>query len=263
MPSPFLGMDPYLEGSLWTTFHFAFGAELVRQLAPRLRPRYLALPVERLVLEEAGDIAVVTSNLYPDVSVVTHQPPVPADRGTAAVEAPLQLATIIPQAVPHVSIEIRDVAQRQLVTAIEILSPTNKRGEGRQEYLAKRRRLPLSSAHLIELDLLREGQRLPMQQPLPAAPYFVLLSRAERRPVLDIWPIPLDQPLPIIPVPLLPGDDDLLLDLQATFAATYDLLGYDLMIDYRQPPDPPLSGAAAEWAAARLHELGLGYGASG
>jgi len=157
MPSPFPGMDPYLEGSLWTTFHFAFAAELVRQLVPRLRPRYLALPVERPVLEEAGDIAVMTSNLYPDVSVVTHQSPVLADRGTAAVEAPLQLATIIPQAVPHVSIEIRDVAQRQLVTAIEILSPTNKRGEGRPEYRAKRRLL-LSSTHLIEIDLLRDGR---------------------------------------------------------------------------------------------------------
>jgi hypothetical protein len=249
MLSPFPGMDPYLEGSLWTTFHFAFGAELVRQLAPRLRPRYLALPVERLVLEEAGDIAVMTSNLYPDVSVVTHQPPVLEDRGAVAV--------------PHVSIEIRDVAQRQLVTAIGILSPTNKRGEGRLEYLAKRRRLLLSSAHLIEIDLLREGQRVPMQQPLPAAPYFILLSRAERRPLLDIWPIPLDQPLPVIPIPLLPGDADLLLDLQATFTTTYDLLGYDLIINYRQPLDPPLSGAAAEWAAERLHERGLGNRAPG
>jgi Protein of unknown function (DUF4058) len=263
MPSPFPGMDPYLEGSLWTTFHFAFGAELVRQLAPRLRPRYLALPVERLVLEEAGDIAVMTSNLYPDVSVMTHQPPVIADRDVAAVEPPLQLATIIPQAVPHVSIEIRDVAQRQLVTAIEILSPTNKRGEGRLEYLAKRRRLLLSSAHLIELDLLREGQRVPMQQPLPSAPYFILISRAERRPLLDIWPVPIDQPLPVIPIPLLPGDADLLLDLQATFTATYDLLGYDLVIDYHQPPDPPLSATTAEWAAALLHERGAGYGATG
>lgn len=252
MPSPFPGMDPYLEGSLWTTFHFAFGAELLRQLAPRLRPRYLALPVERLVLEEPGDIAITAASVYPDVSVVTVRPETSEPASSPTGQAPLQLATVIPQAIPHVSIEIRDVAQRRLVTAIEILSPTNKRGEGRLEYLAKRRRLLLSTAHLLELDLLRQGQRVPMQQPLPDAPYFVLLSRVERRPILDIWPVALDQPLPPVPVPLLPDDPDLTLDLQATFAATYDLLGYDLIIDYRRPPEIPLEGAAAEWATARL-----------
>jgi hypothetical protein len=240
MPSPFPGMDPYLEGSLWTTFHFAFGAELVRQLAPRLRPRYLALPVERLVLDEASEIAVLTSNIYPDVSVLSARPQMPAAHTALGGEAPLQLATIIPEAVPHVSIEIRDVAQRQLVTAIEILSPTNKRGDGRAEYLAKRRRILLSTAHLLEFDLLRQGHRVPMQQPLPDAPYFVLLSRAERRPLMDIWPIRLDEVLPTIPVPLLTGDADLLLDLQATFTATYDLIGYDLMVDYHERPDVPL-----------------------
>jgi hypothetical protein len=256
MPSPFPGMDPYLEGPLWTSFHFAFGAELVRHLAPRLRPRYLALPVERLVLEEAGYIAITTSSLYPDVSVVAGRTGAGGITTSATLDAPVQLATVIPQAVPHVSIEIRDVAQRQLVTAIEILSPTNKRGEGRAEYLLKRRRLLLSSAHVLEFDLLREGQRVPMQEPLPGAPYFVLLSRAERRPILDIWPVPLDAQLPTIPLPLLPGDADLPIDVQAVFTATYDLLGYDLLIDYQQEPLPPLAGEHATWAHALLQQSG-------
>lgn len=257
MPSPFPGMDPYLEGGLWTTFHFAFGAELLRQLAPRLRPRYLALPVERMVIEEAGDITITTASAYPDVSVVEVKPRAPEPGILPTIEAPLQLATVVPQAVPHVSIEIRDVAQRQLVTAIEILSPTNKRGEGRLEYLAKRRRRLLSSAHLLELDLLRQGQRVPMQRPLPDAPYFIMLSRAERRPILDIWPVMLDQSLPPTPIPLLPGDADLLLDLQAAFDTTYDLLGYDLILNYREPPEIPLEGASAAWAATRLRDVGL------
>lgn len=258
MPSPFPGMDPYLEGSLWTTFHFTVGAELVRQLAPKLRPRYLALPVERLVLEEPGDIAVMTTSMYPDVSIV----PTPVvttspSPHAGSVVAPVRLATIIPQPVPHVSIEIRDVAQRQLVTAIEILSPTNKRGEGRTEYLAKRRRLLLSSAHLLELDLLRAGQRVPMQQPLPEAAYFVLLSRAEQRPITDVWPIALSQPLPQVPVPLLPGDADIALDLQAAFTAAYELLGYDLIIDYTRPPEVPLAAAAEAWVDQLLCAAGL------
>ena len=255
MPSPFPGMDPYLEGALWTAFHFTFGAELLRQLAPRLRPRYIALPVERLVLEEASDLQVTTASVYPDLSVLAARPLREA-AADAAVVAPLQLATAMPRAVPHVSIEVRDVAQRHLVTAIEILSPTNKRGDGRAEYLAKRRRLLLSSAHLIELDLLRQGERVPMQEPLPAAPFFVFVSRAERRPILDIWPIALQQPLPTVPVPLLAGDADILVDLQAAFTATYDLLGYDLLLDYGEPPQPPLTPELAAWAPMLLQERG-------
>lgn len=257
MPSPFPGMDPYLEGALWTTFHFGFGAEIIRQLAPRLRPRYLALPVERLVLEEIGDLSMTTASIYPDVSIIPAQPPAEERAPGATLAAPLQLATVMPQAVPHVSVEIRDVAQRRLVTAIEILSPTNKRGDGYTEYLAKRRRILLSSAHLIEIDLLRDGQRVPMQESLPETPYFVFLSRAERRPILDIWPVALQQPLPAIPIPLLPGDADVPLDLQAAFTATYELLGYDLLLNYREAAQPPLAAQQTTWAEQLLKERGL------
>lgn len=200
MPSPFPDMDPYLEGALWTTFHFAFGAEIVRQLAPRLRPRYL---------------------------------------------------------VPHVAIEIRDTANRQLGTAIEILSPTNKRADGRMEYLAKRRQILLSTTHLLEVDLLRHGRRLPMRDALPPAEYFILLSRAENRPMSDVWPLALPDPLPAVPIPLLPGDADVLLDLQQTFTATYDLLGYDLAIDYTRSPEPALDDAARVIADSLLRTAGL------
>jgi Protein of unknown function (DUF4058) len=96
-----------------------------------------------------------------------------------------------------------------------------------------------------------------MQQPLPNASYFVLLSRAEERPLMEVWPISLANPLPIIPVPLLAGDADVLLDLQAAFTAAYDLLGYDLIVDYTQAPDVPLSDREAAWVDAHLHTAGL------
>jgi len=249
-------MDPYLEGALWTTFHFAFGAEIVRQLAPQLRPRYLVLPVERFVIDTFDDIAI-TTNIYPDVGVVKNLRETPAAYTTSATTAPLHLATVIPEAVPHVSIEIRDTANRQLVTAIEILSPTNKRADGRLEYLSKRRRMLLSTAHLLEFDLLRQGQRLPMHDPLPQAEYFILLSRAESRPITEVWPLTLRDRLPAVPVPLLPDDADVLLDLQQTFTATYDLLGYDLAIDYTRPPEPPLDDRASALAGSFLHAAGL------
>ena len=69
MPSPFPGMDPYLEGALWTTVHFSLSAEIVRQLAPKLRPRYLVLPAERFVTETPESVAISTADIYPDVSV--------------------------------------------------------------------------------------------------------------------------------------------------------------------------------------------------
>jgi hypothetical protein len=94
----------------------------------------------------------------------------------------------------------------------------------------------LSEAHLVEIDLLHDGQRVPMRQPLPAAAYFVVLSRVENRPLAEVWPIQLSERLPTVPIPLLPGDPDAPLDLQLAFANIYDLLGYDLAVDYGQPP---------------------------
>src|SRR5205823_13138507 len=123
------------------------------------------------------------------------------------------------------------VEHRGLVTAFEVLSSTNKRG-GRRENLRKRRRLLLSSAHLMEIDLLRAGRRVPMQEPLPDAPYFVFLSRAEARPLTDVWPIRLADQLPKVQVPLLAGDPDLELDLQDALASAYDAFSYDLSVDY-------------------------------
>jgi hypothetical protein len=257
MPSPFPGMDPYLEGPLWTTLHFSLAAELVRQLAPRLRPRYLVLPVERFVLDTIDTVSITTTSIYPDVGLVQSQPQPSREEALTIATAPLRLATVVPEAVPHVTIEIRNTAERTLVTAIEILSPTNKRGQGRVEYLAKREGILLSTAHLLEIDLLRQGQRVPMREPLPSAPYFVFLSRGRERPFTEVWPISQREPLPVVPVPLLPDDADAPLDLQLVFTNVYDLLNYDLVVDYRQPPAIPLDEADAVWAEGCLQAAGL------
>lgn len=259
MPSPFPGMDPYLEGSLWSTVHTQLSAEIARQLAPRLRPRYLALTTERFVTVMPEDVAIATCAIIPDVSVAqVGRGPTPA-AGTA-LAPPLRLATVMPESLPHVTVEIRDRANRRLVTAIEVLSAANKRADGYEEYLAKRHRLLLSAVHLLEIDLLRQGERVPMQQPLPESPYFVLLSRSAERPMTEVWPVRLDEPLPTVPVPLLPGDPDVPLDLQAAFAAVYDAVGYDLAVDYSRPPEVPLPALDAAWAEQRLRRLRDGNG---
>ena len=184
MPSPFPGMDPYLEGALWTTVHFSISAEIVRQLAPKLRPRYLVLPAERFVTETPESVAISTADIYPDVSVAETRVAARTAQETAIAPAPLELATIIPTPIPHVTVEIRDTANRQLVTAIEVLSPTNKRGDGRQEYLAKRRRILLSTAHLLELTCCVRGRECPCKSPYPQHPtsFFSVALKNDRSP---------------------------------------------------------------------------------
>ncbi len=250
MPSPFPGMDPYLEGSYWSPLHHSLAEEILRQLAPRLRPRYVALPEERFVVE----IQDTRSNIYPDGGVTSSEV---AEPGADARRAPLKLATIVPSPVPLVTVEIRSTDERRLVTAIEILSPTNKRGDGRREYLSKRQKVLRSSAHLVEIDLLRRGTRVPMERDLPAAPYFVFLGRAHDRPMVDVWPVALDEPLPTIPIPLLDGEPEILLDLQEALDHIYDLRGFDLLIDYSRPPEVALDPAEAEQARRILDRAAL------
>lgn len=109
-------------------------------------------------------------------------------------------------------------------------------------------------------EILRAGQRVPMQDPLPPYPYFVFLSRANKRPLTDVWPIGLDQPLPTVPVPLLAGDTDIPLDLQAVFTSVYDLLRYRQALNYQGLPPLPLEGKWAAWAEERLRAAGLREG---
>lgn len=206
MPSPFPGMDPYLEGSAWESFHAAYIDEIGRQLAPKLRPKYLAR-VERS---------------------------------------------------PKRSIAILDVVERRLVAAIELLSPSNKRvGGGREEYLQRRETFLVGNAHLIEIDLLRRGTRLPMAGPLPLADYFGFVSRAEVRPLTGVWPVSVRDMLPQLPIPLLPGDPDVPLDLQAALNVTYHAFGFDLELDYSKPPEIPLPGDDIAWADGLLRGAGL------
>jgi hypothetical protein len=249
-------MDPYLEGAEWTSVHTELSSEIARQLAPKLRPKYIVRTTRRFLAEAPEDVTISAGDLYPDVAVCRAEQPGQAAAGAIALAPPLQMATVISQPEPQVTIEVRDVANRQWVTAIEVLSPSNKRGAGYREYIDRRSRILRSSAHMIEIDLLREGQRVPMLARLPAAPYFVFISRAEARPVLDVWPIELDGPLPVVPVPLRPPDPDVPLDLQAALTTVYDALGYDLSVDYSRPPEPPLKAEASEWAASLLRAAG-------
>jgi len=183
-------MDPYLEGSLWQGFHVQLASEIIRQLMPHLRPRYTALMQPWLVVETPDEVVSTADVPQPDVEVGgPGEALLKREHPDPEMVVPLRLLTVVPLPIRQYAVEIRDTTERQLVTAIELLSPTTKRRDGRRRYLARRARRLLSPAHLLEIDLLRAGQRLPMRQPLPAACYFVFLGRASRRPITDVWPL--------------------------------------------------------------------------
>jgi hypothetical protein len=253
MESPFPGMDPYLEASsLWPDVHHRLISTMAEQLQPLLASRYTAIIVPHVTLETL-DIAIPRL-MVPDVGIVGREDSGGGGTATliAIVAPPLvgQLALEVPTR--YSRIEIRTVAGEALVTAIELLSAANKRpgAEGVEVYERKRRELFRSDAHLLEIDLLRGGKRPDAGRVLPDEPYFTFLSRAERRPLIYIWPMSLRAALPVVAVPLLPPDPDLPLDLTAALKRIYAVARYDMRIDYRQaPPQPELSVEDAAWVA--------------
>jgi len=186
MPSPFPGMDPYLEGHLWQDVHHRLATEISRRLTPLLRPRYVARLAVYVIEDESPEAEI--GILYPDVEVLasTRAPspsPLPdgkpAPPASATFSPPLTIPLLTPVAVRLVEVEIRDTTRSQLVTSIEILSPVNKRGRGLEKYRQKRQRLQQSAVHLLEIDLLRRGTRPPDAHPkLPECAYLVTLTRA-------------------------------------------------------------------------------------
>lgn len=256
MSSPFPGMDPYLEGYLWPDVHHRLATQISDQLMPLLRPRYVARIEIQVVPDETpeADIGI----MYPDVEIVRARL---SDRefsapsvATGALSAASQPITPAALSVPFLDIEvrlatveIRDTAHNRLVTSIEILSPVNKREPGLSKYRHKRRQLHTAGVHILEIDLLRRGQR-PLAHPrIPRSAYRLTLIRATAA-CADIWSLRLQDTLPVVPVPLRPPDGDIPLDLATAFTTIYDRAAYDLSLDYTAPPPPPpLSGAEHTW----------------
>jgi hypothetical protein len=254
-------MDPYLEGYLWPDVHHRLATQISDQLMPMLRPRYVAR-IEIQVVQDAtpeADIGI----MYPDVEVVrAHQhsderPPASSGTGERAAEAlsitPTSLSVpLLDVEVRLATVEIRDTAHNRLVTSIEILSPVNKREPGLSKYREKRRQLRAAGVHILEIDLLRRGQRPLVHPRIPPSAYRITLIRAAAR-CADIWSLRLQDALPIVPIPLRAPDGDLPLDLATAFTTIYDRAAYDLSLNYAEPPPPPpLSTEEQAWVRQHL-----------
>ncbi len=254
MPSPFPGMDPFIEQQEWEDFHQRFNNLLADLLAPSVEPRYIAR-VERRVYVESPPPNDLPAR-WADVAVmlVDH-----GGGGLATAEA-TDLATATEECVLPMPVErretylvIRERETQEVITIIETLSPANKRaGTGRREYLSKRETVLQSETHLIELDLLRGGLRLPTMTPQPRADYYAILSRSHLRPRATLMHWTLRDPLPTILVPLKREDPDVRLDLQAALTTVYDRARYNLSLNYRAEMTPPFDERDRAWINQRI-----------
>ncbi|NNJ24022.1 DUF4058 family protein [Alienimonas chondri] len=259
MHSPFPGMDPFLERS-WSNFHGSFSAYAIGALNPSMPPGFVAEVETDIYIHELsaeareigrrrkiaeGDAAIYVTN-------------VDGDRGegeSGQVVAKPTAVGILPGVVEERvrRVAIRTVEGAELVTVIELLSPTNKIRH-RDAYLVKRAALLDSPAHLVEIDLLRAGRRLPVDDE-PDSDFFVTVSVAERRPTVDLFAFSLHDRMPTLPIPLRDGDF-VPLDLRLVTDRVFEASAYHPRI-YARPPEPPLSPEDSVWAADLLENAGI------
>lgn len=258
MPSPFPGMDPYIEGQRWRDFHARLLVYIGRALAPLIAPNYVAEIEEDIPIEaepngepvvRVPDVRLLATRAGGSPGGVALAPPRP-EPIRARLEEPLRKRRI----------EIRLRANGRLVTVIEVLSPDNKRAfsRGQLRYCDKREAFMASRVHLVELDLLRGGGHLALADPIPESDYLILVSREEARPDCAVQLFNLRDPLPVFPVPLLRDHGDVSLDLGKIFNELYDESGYAWSLDYSREPVPPLKPEDQLWARGLLSAVRAG-----
>jgi hypothetical protein len=246
-------MDPYLEApDLWPDVHLTLIIAMRAVLNASMPPGYAA-SADRYVWIHEPEASERTRTIRPDVDIVKEQ-----ETGSAATATVIAApCTVVLPAVRHEGskyIKIVDSRSKHLVTVIELLSPANKRaGLDREAYLSKRIDYLAAGVNVVEIDLLRGGQRLPIEGDVPPnGDYYALVCRARQMPTAGIWPFGVRDPLPGIPVPLLPADGEVPLHLRTCLDRAFEESRYDLKLDYQEPPVPPLSDADAAWAKELL-----------
>lgn len=267
MPSPFPGMDPFLEHpDIFPDFHDSLIAYLREALHPKLPEPYYAALGRRAWIE------VSERFIGPDVNVLRPRQQWNESRGAMTVADPASTEPLVihvphdERAEPFVEIFVGRGNQRRLVTSIEVLSLTNKTpGErGRDLYLRKQDEILQSQVHLVEIDLLRGGQHTTavpewrLKKSGAKFDYHVCVHHFDNLEDYFVYPIQLPRALPEIQIPLLPDDGLVTLDLQQVFRRTYEAGPYSREIDYgRDTPIPALPDEQSTWAEALLRDKGL------
>ncbi|MEG4318546.1 MULTISPECIES: DUF4058 family protein [unclassified Microcoleus] len=260
MPNPFPGMNPYLESpDFWPEVHHLLIGMIQESLVPQLIPKY-RVAIEKRIYEIKGEQSLLVG--IPDVSIPHN--PIPRNLSTSNVAVatrttePLKVRLAMSEELREGYLEVIDMATKEVVTVIEVLSPANKRpGKGREMYEEKRDKIFGSRTNFVEIDLLRGWEPLPVLDNDIAAHYRILVSRSNQRPGADLYLFNLPDASPCFPLPLRGGDVEPIVDLQALLNTVYDRAAYDFTLDYTAQLVPALSESDAVWADSLLRETSL------
>jgi hypothetical protein len=240
-------MDPFIESQEWEDFHTRAITVIADMLAPRLGGRYAARIERRIYVEHMDDPE--PDLVIADVAIV----PRSSDQAVTGTElislaTPVTCVVAVPEERRESYLVVKDLERDRVVAIIELLSPSNKRrGSGRKEYVAKREEVLSSSTHLVELDLLRGGTRVPMRSALPRGDYYAVVSSAWTRPRSDVYAWHLPDRMPGIRIPLAARDEIVPLDLQAVLDTVYDRAQYGGTLRYSAPLVPPADAETQKW----------------
>jgi hypothetical protein len=241
MPSPFPGMDPYLEQPIfWSEFHNRLIVAIADAIVPNLLPRYY-VGVETRTYRDHDDGELLIG--IPDAVILSTKgqsqglPSQSETSGSAAVATqirPQEVTLPVSSETKERYLEVREAGTDAVIAVIEVLSPKNKRkGDGRVAYEAKRQKILDSASHLVEIDLLRSDSPMAMQG-ATGTDYRILVSRSERRPKAELYGFTLQEAIPSFPLPLKLPSEVVMVELQAIVQGVYDRGGYAVRIDYQQ-----------------------------
>jgi hypothetical protein len=248
-------MDPYLEHPiLWPGVHNGLIVTLQLVLAPQLRPRYYIALEERVYVTEPDQRAFIGR---PDLAVVGHPEAGATFQPMVSASSGLTVRVPLPDEVRETYLEVRETGTDYVITVLEILSSTHKRpGRGRQIYEGKRLDVLATRTHLVEIDLIRAGEPMPILDNGSTSHYRILVSRGDRRPHATLYAFGVRQMIPPFPLPLKPEDQEPLVDIGGLLHDLYDRASYDLRLDYQGEPVPSLSAEDALWADQLLRRQG-------
>ncbi|MDJ0580258.1 DUF4058 family protein [Crocosphaera sp.] len=263
MPSPFPGMNPYLElPQFWSQVHNRLIVEIADVMNPILRPKYRMELEQRVYTQNDNDDSLGLVGIPDNVVFSPSSNPSETSSNVAIAPPkvePLTVSIPQPKTVKEWYLQVKNVETKEVVTVIEILSPKNKKvGEGRNKYLKKREQVLMSLTHLIEIDLLRKGEIMPMNiDQKIQSDYRIIISRSDRRPQAELYAFNLVQEIPSIPLPLKPEDQQPLIPLQDLLHSIYEKGSYDLAINYQKQTLEDLSENEQLWINNLLQEQEL------
>ena len=232
-------------------------AALADDLSERVAPRYYVGLERRIYLLKADDLVFVGR---PDLAVAPASAlPIVAPQAATTSTLVLEVDVPMPDEVSENFLEIHEVKTGRLITIVELLSPVNKlHKQGREEYERKRGYVFRSWTSLVEVDLLRAGEPMPIIGAQVKSDYRLLVSRGTHRPRAVLVAFTLRQPIPAFTLPLLPDDAEPEVTLNDILHDLYRRARFDLRLDYTQPPIPSLSEADRAWAQELIQASGIG-----